>query len=180
MASNLFFATSAFAADIKGQVLGAGSPITKSTVTLVAGSAGPPKQLAQTKTDSDGRFTIHATGTPDASLYLVAGGGVSAANQGAGNNPAIALITVLGSKPPAKVVINEMTTVASVWTNAQFLNDTTLQGQPLGLRIAAGNVPNFVAWKQVDGVMLSRIRSTVARHLLWPISQPWPICFPVA
>ena len=37
-----------------------------------------------------------------------------------------------------------MTTVASVWTNAQFLNDSTLQGQPLSLRIAAGNVPNFV------------------------------------
>ena len=87
---------------------------------------------------------IHSTGTPDSSLYLVATGGVSAANQGAGDNPAIALITVVGSKPPAKVVINEMTTVASVWTNAQFLDDTTLQGQPLSLRIAAGNVPNFV------------------------------------
>ena len=142
--SDLFFATWTFAADIKGQVLGARVPLTQSTVTLLAASAGPPKQLAQTKTDSDGRFVIHSTGAPDSSLYLVATGGVSAANQRAGNNPAIALITVVGSKPPAKVVINEMTTVASVWTNAQFLNDSTLLGQPLGLRIAAGNVPNFV------------------------------------
>ena len=142
--SNLFFVTRTFAADIKGQVLGAGVPIAQSTVTLLAASVGPPKQLAQTKTDSDGRFVIRSTGTPDSSLYLVATGGVSAANQGAGNNPAIALITVVGSKPPAKVVINEMTTVASVWTNAQFLNDATLMGQPLSLRIAAGNVPNFV------------------------------------
>jgi hypothetical protein len=157
VASNLFFATSTFAADIKGQVLGGGSPITQSTVTLVAASAGAPKQLAQTKTDNDGRFTIHVAGTPDASLYLVASGGVSAANQGAGNNPAIALITVLGSKPPAKVMINEMTTVASVWTNAQFLDDTTLQGQQLGLR-----------------------RLTVARHQPWLISQLWPTCFPAA
>jgi hypothetical protein len=140
----LFCTTLAFAADIKGQVLGAGVPISQSTVTLLAASAGPPKQLAQTKTDSDGRFVIHGTGTPDSSLYLVATGGVSAANQGAGNNPAIALITVVGSKPPAKVVISEMTTVASVWTNAQFLIDSTLLGQPLSLRIAAGNVPNFV------------------------------------
>ena len=142
--SSLFFATRTFAADIKGQVLGAGVPISQSTVTLLAASAGQPKQLAQTKTDSDGRFVIHSTGAADSSLYLVAIGGVSAANRGSGNNPAIALITVVGSKPPAKVVINEMTTVASVWTNAQFLNDTTLQGQPLSLRIAAGNVPNFV------------------------------------
>ena len=37
-----------------------------------------------------------------------------------------------------------MTTVASVWTNAQFLNGTALKGHPLGLRIAAGNVPSFV------------------------------------
>jgi hypothetical protein len=144
MISGLFFATRTFAADIKGQVLGAGVPISQSTVTLLAASAGPPKQLAQTKTDSDGRFVIHSTGTTDSSLYLVATGGVSGANQGAGNNPAIALITVVGSKPPAKIVINEMTTVASVWTNAQFLNDSTLLGQPLSLRIAAGNVPNFV------------------------------------
>jgi hypothetical protein len=144
VSSNLLFATSSFAADTKGQVLGAGAPITQSTVTLWAASAGPPRQLAQTKTDKDGRFAIHGTGTPDSSLYLVATGGVSAANQGSGNNPAIALIAVLGSNPPAKVVINEMTTVASVWTNAQFLDDATLRGQPLSLRIAAGNVPNFV------------------------------------
>jgi len=144
VASNLAFATCAFAADIKGQVLGGGMPIAQSTVTLWAASAGAPSRLAQTKTDKDGRFAIHGTGTPDSSLYLVAAGGISAANQGAGNNPAIALIAVLGSKPPAKVVINEFTTVASVWTNAQFLVDSTLQGQPLSLRIAAGNVPNFV------------------------------------
>ena len=37
-----------------------------------------------------------------------------------------------------------MTTVASVWTNAQFLNGTALKGNPLGLRIAAGNVPSLV------------------------------------
>ena len=53
-------------------------------------------------------------------------------------------MAVLGSKPPAKVVINEMTTVASVWTHAQFLDGTAIKGHPLGLRIAAGNVPNFV------------------------------------
>ena len=38
-----------------------------------------------------------------------------------------------------------MTTVASVWTNAQFLDGAALKGHALGLRIAAGNVPNFVA-----------------------------------
>ena len=47
--------------------------------------------------------------------------------------------------PPRPVVtINEMTTVASVWTNNQFLDGTAISGTSLGLRIAAGNVPNFV------------------------------------
>jgi hypothetical protein len=77
-------------------------------------------------------------------LYLVAKGGEATVNKGSGDNPFIALLTVLGNTPPAKVVINEMTTVASVWTNAQFLEGTALKGHALGLRIAAGNVHNFV------------------------------------
>jgi hypothetical protein len=53
-------------------------------------------------------------------------------------------VTVVGNQPPANVTINEMTTVASVWTHNQFIDGTTIKGSPLVLRIAAGNVPNFV------------------------------------
>ncbi len=135
----------AFAADsIEGQVLGAGAPIAKSTVTLWSASADAPKQLAQTQTGDDGRFTLSAEGSPDSILYIVAKGGEPTANKGGGDNSAIALISVIGNKPPAHVVVNEFTTVASVWTNAQFLDGTALKGNALGLRIAAGNVPNFV------------------------------------
>lgn len=128
---------------IKGQVLGGGAPIANSTVTLWQASAGAPKQLAQTKTNGEGRFEINSPETgADTSLYLIATGGEP--RIGGGENPAIALITVLGNKAPSVVAINEMTTVASVWTNNQFLNDTTLRGHALGLKIAAGNVPSFV------------------------------------
>jgi hypothetical protein len=142
---NLFHAGAALAADsIKGQVLGGGAPIAKSTVTLWAASAAAPKQLAQAQTNADGRFQVRAKGAPsDAVYYLVANGGEP--KSGGGNNPAIALLAVVGSKPPGSVVINEMTTVASVWTNAQFLDGWALKGHALGLRIAAGNVPNFVS-----------------------------------
>ena len=51
---------------------------------------------------------------------------------------------MLGGAPPAKVVVNEFTTIASVWTHAQFLDATAIQGHALGLRVAAGNVHNFV------------------------------------
>ncbi|HTQ25431.1 MAG TPA: hypothetical protein VMI09_12100 [Candidatus Binataceae bacterium] len=143
--SMLLLAAPASSADsVEGQVLGGGTPIAKSTVTLWSASADAPKQLAQTQTGDDGRFVLSVDGSPDRSMYLVATGGVPAANQAGGNNPAIALLAVVGSRPPAHIVINEFTTVASVWTNTQFLDGAVLKGNALGLRIAAGNVPNFV------------------------------------
>ena len=139
-------AGAAFAADsIKGQVLGGNAPIAKSKVTLWEASADAPKQLDQANTNDDGRFEVRAKGAhSDAILYLVANGGVPKASKAGGDNPAIALLAVVGSNPPANVVINEMTTVASVWTSAQFLDGAALKGHALGLKIAAGNVPNFV------------------------------------
>src|SRR3974390_2997943 len=105
---------------IKGQVLGGGAPIANSRVTLYAVTAGEPKRLAQTKTDKQGQFEVRAIGTPaDSSLYLIPFGDEPKLSAG-GDNPAIGLIAVLGGKPPAHVVLNEMTTVASVWTSAQF------------------------------------------------------------
>jgi streptogramin lyase len=115
-------------------------------VTLWAASAGQPRQLAQARTNSDGQFELGSQEavSADSILYLVAKGGIPAVNKGSGDNPAIALLSVLGNAPPSKVVVNEMTTVASVWTHAQFLDGSAIKGNPLGLKIAAGNVPNFV------------------------------------
>ena len=144
--SNLFWTGQVLAADsVKGQVLGGGAPIAMSTVTLWEASADTPKQLAQTKASEDGRFEVSAKDAhSDAILYLVANGGVPKAGKLGGDNPAIALLAIVGSNPPASVTINELTTVASAWTGAQFLNGSVLSGKPLGLRIAAGNVRNLV------------------------------------
>lgn len=130
---------------VAGQVRGAGAPIAHSTVTLWVATTRAPQQLAQTKSDESGRFTVSAPRTEDgASLYLLATGGTPAANKTSGNNPSIALISVLGSSSPSNVAINEMTTVASVWTNAQFIEGTAIKGPALSLRIAAGNMRNLV------------------------------------
>src|SRR5262245_40815959 len=133
-------------AQIRGQVLGSGAPIANSTVTLWAASAGAPLQLGQAQTGNDGRFAMSVPDSlaADTSLYLVAKGGTPSANKASGDNSAIALITVVGAKPPDMVAINEFTTVASVWTHAQFIDGTAIKGQPLQLKIAAGNVPSFV------------------------------------
>jgi hypothetical protein len=131
---------------IEGQVQAGGGPVAGSSVTLWAASAGPPTQLAHARTGPDGRFTI-ADSRPvggDAILYIVAKGGEAAVRKGRGDNPAIGFLSVLGSTPPSNVVINEMTTVASVWTDAQFLDGEAIKGHALGLRVAAGNVPSFV------------------------------------
>src|SRR5271167_1132654 len=169
--AGLASAGAAFAADsIGGIVLGAGAPIAKSTVTLWSASADAPKQLAQTQSGDDGRFTLSAEGSPDGILYIVAKGGVPAANKSGGDNPAIALISVLGSKPPAHVVINELTTVASAFTAARFINGGSISGNPLGLKIASGNAPNLVdpetgGWGKVLMDPLNSSRTTTMANL---------------
>jgi hypothetical protein len=130
---------------LEGKVLGGGKPISNSTVTLWAANEGAPQQLGQARTGADGGFTISSTAPPGAAtLYLIAKGGQPQANAQGGDHPDIAFLTVLGINPPAAVTINEFTTVASVWTHNQFIDGTTIKGPALGLRIAAGNVPNFV------------------------------------
>ena len=142
----LLTATAAASDRIQGQVLGGGAPIARLTVTLWAASPGAPKQLAQAKTGADGKFDLKfsRSGTPDAVLYIVATGGKAASDKGSGDNASIALLSVLGKNLPPRVTVNEMTTVASVWTHAQFLDGAAIRGHALGLRVAAGNVPSFV------------------------------------
>jgi hypothetical protein len=154
LSSLLLGGTAGAAETLKGKVLGGGAPIADATVTLWAAGEGAPRELGRARTDAEGRFDLglHHTHAKGAHLYLVAQGGRPTANPGAnpeanrasGDNPAITLMTVLGAKPPAKVTINEMTTVASVWTHNQFIDGTAIKGQPLQLTIAAGNVPSFV------------------------------------
>jgi hypothetical protein len=139
-------ATCTFAASLGGQVQGGGAPIAGSTVTLFAASAGAPRQLAQATTGADGRFTVNAPDEvgSDSILYVVAKGGIAEAHKADGNNPAIALLSILGPKAPQTIVVNELTTVASVFTAARFIDGEAISGNPLGLRIAAGNAPNLV------------------------------------
>ncbi len=87
--------------------------------------------MARTRNDAEGRFALstHHSHGAEAPLYLSAQGGTLTANKAGGANPAIALMTVLGSKPPAKVTINEMTTVASVWTHSSLSGLEPMNGQ---------------------------------------------------
>jgi streptogramin lyase len=130
---------------LTGVVLGAGAPIAGSAVTVWEASEGAPRKVAEAKTNERGEFQVPATSVHSGnSLYLTAVGGQPKAAKQGGDNSAVALMTVLGDRPPSRVALNELTTIASVWTHAQFLEGTEIKGPPLGLRIAAGNVPSFV------------------------------------
>ncbi|MGA8833235.1 MAG: hypothetical protein WB554_16670 [Desulfomonilaceae bacterium] len=159
----LLLALNAWAADLAGNVQGAGSPITGATVTLYAAGTGAPEQLAQSKTDGNGAFNLEVNQTPTNKVfYLVAKGGTPKAAVNKGNNDTIALMALIGTSLPKTVTVNELTTVASSFTAARFINGESISGNPLGLRIAAGNVPNLVdpvtgGWGKV---LLDPINST--------------------
>lgn len=108
--------TPSAAVRIEGRAQAGGGPLASATVTLGAASASEPRQLAEVTSGSDGRFELASQETigPGVVLYVIAGGG--------NGNPALAMLSVLGNEPPAKIVINEMTTVAAVWTGAQFFD----------------------------------------------------------
>jgi hypothetical protein len=151
----------------QGRVLGAGSPIVGAVVTLYAAGEGKPVPLANGKTGADGTFTLDAgqkklNGAAGQVLYLVARGGTPKAAGVKGPNDALVLLTVLGAQLPKSATVNELTTVASAYTAARFLDGEAISGKPLGLRIAAGNLPNLVdpttgGWGKV---LLDPINST--------------------
>ena len=108
------------------------------------GPAAPAK-LAESKTDDKGAFKLTAKPAPkDTVLYIVAKGGTPKAAAGKGAINALALLSVLGLTPPKMVTVNELTTVSSAFTAARFVSGESISGNPLGLRIAAGNAPNLV------------------------------------
>ncbi len=130
-------------ASVEGQVTIGGAPIVGSAITLWASDANGPRQLAQARTGTDGHFELTADGK-GAVLYVVAKGGQASGGGSSRDNPAITLLVLLAGNPPTKIVINELTTVASAFVAARFINGETISGDPVGLRIAAGNLPNLV------------------------------------
>lgn len=138
---------SAAAADrIEGRVEAGGAPIAGAGVTVWLAGPGAPEKLVEATTNEDGLYSLTIDGgrDDDGIFYLIAEGGKAKTAAGKGPNSATALMATLGAAPPERVTINELTTVASVWTGAQFLNGRAMSGNALGLRIAAGNVPNLV------------------------------------
>jgi hypothetical protein len=135
-----------------GRVHGGQQPIYNATVTLYEagtggyGSAATPLATAMTNANGQFQFTKlanGATGTgsswscpasdPDPQIYLVSSGGNT---QGTGvtatNNSAAALIAALGPcsgiSTSTEVLMNEVTSVATIYALAQYINPGTTPG----------------------------------------------------
>jgi hypothetical protein len=145
---------------LSGVVHGGQSPVTSSTVRLMApatnGYGGTPSVLATTTSDPvHGTFTLptYTCPTPDQLVYIEASGG----NSGTGNNTAIDEVALLGKcstlSSSTTVFISELTTVAAAYGLAPFATvgaTTTGIGTTstnlTGLNNAFGPANNLIAF----------------------------------
>jgi hypothetical protein len=141
--------------ELHGKVMAGSEPVAGASVSLyAAGTRGYALQATQlyapgtdasVQTDSSGVFTIPAgyvCPSSTSQVYLVATGGTSGSNTSA--NPQLAMMTALGNcgaLSSTSVVINEVTTAASVGALAQFASNDSLTGKSsyLYLGTSSGN-----------------------------------------
>lgn len=146
-------------ATISGHVHGGQPPINNATVNLYAagttgyGSAGT--LLATTTTDSTGYFSFTPgtanpgpgitstwqcpTSNPDPQIYIIASGGNSSGTGATTSNSAIAFLAALGPcsgiSSSTNLVINEITTAATVYALAQYINPgSSAGGESIGTK----------------------------------------------
>lgn len=132
----------AIAAEVKGTVVGVDSPVAGAKVTLWRSTGGQaPARLKEVISARDGGFSVSVDSSdPKTIYYLITEGGSIDGRE----VPALKLMTVLPATLSSKITINELTTVGSVWPNAQLLEGDKLHGTPVGLTIGRAQVPNLV------------------------------------
>ena len=145
MLLSLFVPQSACAGtSFSATVLGAGNPIGGSRITVYAAGPSAATVIGSGQADSSGVVSITLSNPGgNAVLYAIATGG----DAGHGSNPAITLMSVFGtaSNYTSPIVIDELTTVASVWSMRAFIRSgQSIFGPSPGLQNAALTVTNLV------------------------------------
>jgi len=147
-----------------GKVMSGTMPVNGSTVQMYAagqggyGSSATVLSTTSATTGADGSFTLNynCPAAPGDLIYLVATGGSTAS--GGSSNPSLVFMAALGAcngTLPASVVVNEVTTVASVYSLSQFMTGVASVGSSAanyekgtntspGLSNAFGTVKNLV------------------------------------
>jgi hypothetical protein len=142
-----------------GSVRGGNQPVSGSHIQLYAtgtsgaGSAAQPLLSNSVESDSNGNFLIPA-GFPcpsqSSQIFLVANGGNPGLSSGT-DNQALALTVMLGSCSSLSttniIVVDEVTTVGSVWPVAHYMKSPTALGSAAGdtaFLSAVSSVPEFI------------------------------------
>lgn len=93
-------------------------PLAYVHVTLFEATTGQPTVIGQATTDSSGRFSISSPNNMSSSIFYVS----------ADVGGRVEFLTVLGTRLPATVTINELTTVAASYSMAQFYKTDVISG----------------------------------------------------
>lgn len=122
--------------NLSGEIQVANKPAGAWDIDLYSTGLTQAKHISSTTSGKEGSFSFPPFNpSPGSVVYAVA-------KNGSEN----AMLAVLGQpgELPCSFVINELVTVASVWTSAQFINGEMIRGNSVGLASAARNVPNLV------------------------------------
>ena len=127
---------------VRGTVSVMGKPVADASVTLWTTRGGQePEQVKVVRSKKDGSFAVSIKPKDGTVHYLVASGGT--VNNSNVNR--LSMLTVLDETVDGTVVINERTTVGSVWPNAQQLKGDQLIGNKNALAIGSGHVRHLVS-----------------------------------
>ena len=111
--------------NLKGQASLMGQPLQQATISLWESRGGEkPKQLQTVRTDNNGSFQVSLKQEPGLVHYLVSRGG----RVNGMDADRLSMLTVLDGQASESVKVNELTTIGSVWPNAQQLDGDLLQG----------------------------------------------------
>lgn len=171
---------------VEGAVMDGSTPICNSSLTLYAAGLGGYGKAAincgSATSSAQGQFSIKSKCAllPEAKMYLIAlGGSLSTKGCGAVASSPIGLAAALGQLPQTgsnTTVVNELTTVASILSLAQFVAPShpesigTPLGNILGLRNAFSTVPNLV------DVSSGQLASSLPAAGACTIGSPNPNC----
>ena len=126
---------------LRGTVSVMGKPVANASVTLWKSKDGQePEQVKGVRSKQDGSFAVFVKPKDGIVHYLVATGGT--VNKS--NVDRLSMLTVLDGTVDGTVVINERTTVGSIWPNAQQLKGDQLIGSKNALAIGSGHVRHLV------------------------------------
>lgn len=139
-------------------------PLNQARVTLFDVASGWPAIAGEAKTDRSGAFTIDAPSTTSAGIFY------ATANLGSG----IVLMSLLGPSLPESITINELTTVAAVFTAAPFIERRKIEGDPSALRAAAEKSADETnTLRALANVLAACVRDPkAARDVLFDLATP--------